>query len=78
MFENVAPKIEKALQKWPGIDNGVQIIGEPGRQIAQEAQTLVVQVFLVKQQDSVRHYYINNGVYQGFGCQVFDGERFQG
>jgi len=35
-------------------------------------------VFLVKQQGSVRHYYINNGVYQGFGCQVFDGERFKG
>ena len=29
-------------------------------------------MFLVKKQNEIRHYYINNGVYQGFGCRVFD------
>jgi len=53
-------------------------MGEPGRNISQEAQTLVCQIFLVKQQGSTRHYYINNGVYQGFGCRVFDGETVYG
>jgi diaminopimelate decarboxylase len=53
-------------------------MGEPGRNISQEAQTLVCQIFLVKQQGSTRHYYINNGVYQGFGCRVFDGETMYG
>jgi diaminopimelate decarboxylase len=33
-FENVAPKIEEMLREWPGVNNGVQLMGEPGRFIA--------------------------------------------
>jgi ornithine decarboxylase len=35
-------------------------------------------VFLVKKQGVYRHYFINNGVYQGFGCRVFDCETIRG
>ena len=41
-FENVAPKIEEMLREWPGVNNGVHLMGEPGRYIAQEAGSLVV------------------------------------
>jgi diaminopimelate decarboxylase len=41
-FENVAPLIENMIQEWPGTNNGVKIIGEPGRQIAQGAQSMAV------------------------------------
>lgn len=36
-FKIVAPKVEAMLKQWPGIDSGIKVIGEPGRQISQEA-----------------------------------------
>ena len=78
-FPFVATQLQKALDTYfPGPNSNIKVMGEPGRNISQEAQTLVCQIFLVKQQSSTRHYYINNGVYQGFGCRVFDDETVYG
>lgn len=78
-FDKVAPRIQDYLDNvWPAKNSGIHVFGEPGRQICQEAQTLVCQVFLVKQCGDTVHYYINNGVYQGFGCRVFDKQVING
>lgn len=48
-FDNVAFRMHNYLTNmWPSRQKDIKIIGEPGRQICEEAQTLVVQVFLVK------------------------------
>ena len=72
-FSLVAPKIRNYLneENFPGISK-VKIIGEPGRFISQEALSIVVQIYLVRQQKTARHYFVNSGVYQGFGSQVYD------
>lgn len=79
-FVKVGAKVKDYLDKvWPANKiEGIKIFGEPGRQIAQEAQTIVCNVYLTKVIDGKPHYYINNGVYQGFGCQVFDQETLKG
>jgi len=79
-FEVIAPQIQDYMQNvFPGKHNkDIVTIAEPGRQICQESQTICVQIFLAKQQGEVRHYYIKNGVYQGFGSQVIENEKFEG
>lgn len=47
-------------------------MGEPGRQIAQAAQTTCVRIFLAKDIGTSRHYNINAGTYQGFGQKIVD------
>ena len=63
-FSKVAPKIKNYLNEanFPGISK-VKIIGEPGRFISQEALTIVVQIYLVRDQKTSRHYFVNSGVY---------------
>lgn len=79
-FENVAPLIEGYLKKKrAGFLKGVKIIGEPGRVIAQESFSLVTRIILARQEDErTRHYFVNNGVYQGCGARIFDGDHFAG
>jgi len=78
-FDSVAPQVhEYVTSVWPGQNSNIKVIGEPGRQISEEALTLIVQVFLIKKQGEFRHLYINNGVYQGFGCKVFDKQTILG
>lgn len=78
VFSSVAPKVHNYLETiFPGANKNIKVIGEPGRYICQESQSLVVRVYLKKQQREVSHCYINNGVYQGFGCVIFDGEKFK-
>lgn len=78
VFSLVAPKVNNYLETvFPGENKNIKVIGEPGRQIAQEAQSLIVNVFLKKDQRDVSHCYINNGVYHGLGSIVFDGEKFK-
>jgi ornithine decarboxylase len=74
-FNIVAPLINEYLQEvFPGPNSKVQIIGEPGRMMCQGCQSHVVKVFLKKPQREVTHYYINSGVYHGFGSIIFDVE----
>lgn len=79
-FQNVAPQIEEYLKKKrAGFLKGAKIFGEPGRVIAQESFSLVTRVILARQEDErTRHYFVNNGVYQGCGSRIFDGDRFVG
>jgi diaminopimelate decarboxylase len=71
----VAPQINEYLNEvFPGKDSKVKIIGEPGRMMCQGCQSHIVRVFLKKPQREVTHYYINSGVYHGFGSVIFDVE----
>ena len=48
-FDYVAPKINEMLKEYfPGANNKIKVIGEPGRFIAQEAMSVVVQIYLAK------------------------------
>jgi ornithine decarboxylase len=77
-FPKVAPRIQTYLDNvFPGKNSNVQVIGEPGRYISQESMSYAVNVFLKKKQMEYVHYYINSGVYQGFGGQVFDGDKYK-
>ena len=76
-FDVIAPQVTKFInEQFPS--QKLALVGEPGRFISQFAQSLAVNVFLAKQQQDIRHLYINNGVYQGFGCKVFDQENLKG
>ena len=76
-FDFVAPKINEMLKEYfPGDNNKIKVIGEPGRFMAQEAMSVVVQIYLAKQLDDCRHYFVNNGIYHGFGCQIFENLEF--
>ena len=55
----------------------IKLIGEPGRFIAQEALTTVARIVLARQQKDFRHYIVDTGVFQAFGCLVFDKEFFR-
>ena len=35
-------------------------------------------IFLTRQLGDVRHFFVDSGVYQAFGCQIFDLEFFKG
>jgi len=79
-FTQVAPKVANYLDNvFPGKNNKqVSVLGEPGRQISQDTTSMITQIFHVKEQGENRHYYVNNGVYHGFGSQVYDREFFLG
>lgn len=72
-FSVIAPQVNHYLENvFPGKHKNVKLIGEPGRQISQEAGNLVAQVFMKKDHGDVNHYYINAGIYQGFGSIPID------
>lgn len=80
-FDVVAPQIQNMLSEYfPGKNKNIKVIGEPGRNICQDAMSLVVKVFLARQHGpDCRHYFVNNGIYQGFGCQIFENlDHFKG
>jgi len=50
----------------------VEVIAEPGRYFCAESQTLAVQIIGKRLRDSVRVYYVNDGLYQSFNCILYD------
>ena len=78
-FNVVAPKISKMLKNAFPSNKKVRLIAEPGRLICQDAMSVVMKIILAKKfSDDSRHYFIDSGVYQSLGCQVFDQEFFKG
>ena len=73
-FDVVAPQIQHMLtHEFPGNNEKIRVIGEPGRNMTQDSMSLVVKIFLTRQHGpNCRHYFVNNGIYQGFGCQIFE------
>lgn len=80
-FDVVAPQIQNMLSReFPGPNKNIRVIGEPGRNMTQDSMALAVKVFLARQHGpNCRHYFVNNGIYQGFGCQIFENlQHFKG
>jgi len=75
-FNFVAPIISSLLdQYFP--DPKVQIIGEPGRYVAESVQYMASMIMGQRTLDGgVKHYYLNNGVYQGYCTQLLQEEQF--
>lgn len=73
-FTGVATQIGDFLDKvFP--EDGVRIIAEPGRYIGESALHLFSKVFSKKSMpDGHQHYYVNNGIYQGYYIRLFDEE----
>lgn len=48
-FDVVAPQIQEMLREYfPGKNKNIRVIGEPGRNICQDAMSLCVKVFLAR------------------------------
>jgi len=74
-FEEIAPKIGQLLEEYFPSPH-VRVIAEPGRFISEGCLHLVCRVIGKKTTSTGHiHYYINNGVYQGF-FQLKTGEEF--
>ena len=70
-FDEVAPRINTLLEThFP--EDSVQIIAEPGRYICESVVYLASCIIGQKTLKSGnRHYYLNNGIYQGYMVRMF-------
>ena len=69
-FEEVAPSIGALIDKlFP--EEHVRFIAEPGRYIAECVCYLACKIIGQKTTDGHRHFYINNGIYQGYMVRQF-------
>jgi len=80
-FEEIGAACCPVLDELFPEDEGIQIIGEPGRYFCHNFQTLVVNVMArrktpenlrTKGEEETILYYINDGVYGAFNCIFFD------
>lgn len=79
-FDQVAPKIRQLLKKeiLP-LSKKCRFIAEPGRQMCQDTLTVAMKIVLTRDNaNGTRDYFVDSGVYQALGCQVFDKEFFKG
>lgn len=70
-FDEVAPSINGLIEQlFP--DPSVRVIAEPGRYICESVVYLASCIIGQKTLDSGnRHYYLNNGIYQGYMVRQF-------
>jgi len=71
-FESISKVVRNGLQMWQ--NETVEFIAEPGRFFVERAFTLAVAVIARRsmQREQQFMYYVNDGVYGSFNCQVFD------
>lgn len=64
-FDKAAPFIRQHISEvFPRSQyKHVQVIGEPGRLICQDALNVCTRIYLTRQLDDVRHYFVDSGVY---------------
>ncbi|XP_076367970.1 ornithine decarboxylase-like isoform X2 [Tachypleus tridentatus] len=81
-FDEIAHVVNQALEKHFPLDDGVDIVAEPGRYFATSAFTLCAniiaerQVGAPKKDDPVMMYYLNDGVYGSFSSLLFEQSKF--
>lgn len=72
-FDEVAPLIGKSLDKiFP--EKHIRVIAEPGRYVCETVCYLASAIIGQKNINGNRHYYINNGIYQGYTVRNFGEE----
>lgn len=80
-FNEIASIVNEALDEFFPIDCGVEIISEPGRFFVASAYTLVTCIHSKKEVIALATgkthmmYYINDGVYSSFNCQLYDHQK---
>uniref|UniRef100_A0A7S3CHU0 Ornithine decarboxylase n=1 Tax=Strombidium rassoulzadegani TaxID=1082188 RepID=A0A7S3CHU0_9SPIT len=75
-FDFVAPKLNNMLEKYFP-DPKVRVIGEPGRFVSESVVYMASPIIGQKVMKSgARHYYLNNGIYQGYSVRIFGEEQF--
>ncbi|RZC14606.1 Ornithine decarboxylase [Glycine soja] len=71
-FEAAALKINAAIEGSFGKEEGLVVIGEPGRYFAETAFTLATRVIGKRVRGDVREYWIDDGIYGTLNNIVFD------
>jgi len=76
-FEDIAKKVNEGINHFFSDKSDITFIAEPGRYFAQKSHILVMNVIgkkTIKDSDGQKTvvYYLNDGVYQSFGCIYFD------
>ncbi|KAK7351784.1 hypothetical protein VNO77_11478 [Canavalia gladiata] len=72
IFDDAALIINTAIQANFGNEEGLVVIGEPGRYFAEKAFTLATRVVGKRMRGEMREYWINDGIYGTLNCVVFD------
>ncbi|XP_027356994.1 ornithine decarboxylase-like [Abrus precatorius] len=72
LFDAAASKINAAIQANFGNEEGLVVIGEPGRYFAETAFTLATRVIGKRVRGEVREYWIDDGIYGTLNCIMFD------
>ena len=55
-------------------DQSVRVIAEPGAYVVESSCYLVSKIIGQQDVKDTRHYYINNGIYQGYMSRIFESE----
>ncbi|QHN93196.1 Ornithine decarboxylase [Arachis hypogaea] len=71
-FDAAAIHVNDALEANFGNEEGITVIGEPGRYFAETAFTLATKVIGKRVRGELREYWINDGIYGCLNCIMFD------
>jgi len=77
-IDEVAMIINQSLDEFFPADEGIKVIAEPGRYYVASAYTLITSIHSKKltqdntKNETIYSYYINDGVYGSFNCQLYD------
>ncbi|KAK7351785.1 hypothetical protein VNO77_11479 [Canavalia gladiata] len=72
VFDDAGLVINAAIKSNFGDEEGLVVIGEPGRYFAETAFTLVTRIIGKRVRGEVREYWINDGVYGTLNCIIYD------
>uniref|UniRef100_A0ACD5Y6V0 Uncharacterized protein n=1 Tax=Avena sativa TaxID=4498 RepID=A0ACD5Y6V0_AVESA len=72
IFDDAAAVINSALARYFGDLPSVEVIGEPGRILAETAFTMAARVIGKRTRGEVREYWIDDGVYGALSCVLMD------
>ena len=71
-FSDISLEICRSLRDHGFLEDGTQIIAEPGRFFAESLVTLVTPIIGKCTRDSRVHYFISDGIYGSFNCLLYE------
>ncbi|KAK7283438.1 hypothetical protein RIF29_12954 [Crotalaria pallida] len=73
-FDVAASYVNEALEECFGNEEGIVVIGEPGRYFAESAFTLATKVIGKRVRGEAREYWIDDGLYGSMNCILYDSQ----
>ncbi|KAF1865286.1 hypothetical protein Lal_00004660 [Lupinus albus] len=73
-FDDAAFHVNEGLREYFGNEEGIMVIGEPGRYFAESAFTLASKVIGKRVRGEVREYWIDDGIYGSMNCILYDSQ----